>query len=699
MCAQVPPELVDPTPLLTASRVTIVAGKGGVGKTTVTAVLARAAADAGQRVLVVELDGKPVLRELVDGLDCEQISAPAALEDYLREHGFGRVAKRLSASGVIDVVATAAPGIDDIVVLGKIKQLERSGKWDVIVVDGPAAGHAITFLTSAAGLLGAVRGGPVRAQATDVAEMLGDPERSQVVLVTLPETTPVNEAVQTAYALEDRVGVKLGPVVVNNVDGLGAPARPRSRRRSTSRGEPSAAVLTAAADFRRARRAVQDAEIARLGEQLALEQWHLPMLPVAGLDAGDVAVLAGSLWRPRDRRRSCSTTSSTGAEVIVCCGSGGVGKTTTAAVIGLEAARPRPACRRRDDRPGPPPGRRARPPRRPRRRAAGDRPAGPAGSGELWAMMLDTASAFDGVVRRNAADSDQAERILANPFYRNISGALSGTQEYMAAETLNLLHDDERFDLVVVDTPPSRNALDFLEAPSVLARFLDHRLFRLLMLPARRGMRVVNAATQPMLRAIGKVVGSDVLADAVAFFQAFAGMEAGFRERAEAVMELLRSDVTRYVVVASPHRDTVTEAVWFAGKLADHGIEQRRRRRQPRAPGVRAGTAPRMPSPPRPSRPPPAVDDDLAALWTNLAELRALAAAAAAELAPLAELLGPLADVPLLAGDVHDLEGLGEIRRHLFGDRGLTGGSLAHRARAAGDGCDVDRRRGHGRHR
>ena len=99
----------------------------------------------------------------------------------------------------------------------------------------------------------------------------------------------------------------------------------------------------------------------------------------------------------------------------------------------------------------------------------------------------------------------------------------------MAAETLHQLHDDERFDLVIVDTPPSRNALDFLEASGVLARFLDHRLFRLLMLPARRGMRVMNAATQPLLRAIGRVVGSAVLADAVAFFQAFAGMEAGFR--------------------------------------------------------------------------------------------------------------------------------------------------------------------------
>ena len=136
-------------PLLTASRVIVVAGKGGVGKTTVTAVIARAAADAGRRVLVVELDGKPALGELRGDLPMESIDAPSALDEYLRDHGFARIAKRLATSGVIEVVGTAAPGIDDIVVLGKIKQLERSGDWDTIVVDGPAAGHAITFLTAA----------------------------------------------------------------------------------------------------------------------------------------------------------------------------------------------------------------------------------------------------------------------------------------------------------------------------------------------------------------------------------------------------------------------------------------------------------------------------------------------------------------------------------------------------------------------
>ncbi len=199
----------------------IVAGKGGVGKTTVTAVLARAAADAGRRVLVIELDGKPTLRRCCPISRCGRMSAADSLEEYLHDHGFKRIAKRLVSTGVIDVIGTAAPGIDDLVVLGKIKQLERSGRWDLIVVDGPAAGHAITFLTTATGLLDAVRGGPVREQAQDVLDMLADPERCQVVLVTLPETTPVNEVIETAASLEARVGVMLGPIVVNRVDAFG----------------------------------------------------------------------------------------------------------------------------------------------------------------------------------------------------------------------------------------------------------------------------------------------------------------------------------------------------------------------------------------------------------------------------------------------------------------------------------------------
>jgi anion-transporting ArsA/GET3 family ATPase len=282
----VPPKRLGPQEFFAATRLVVVAGKGGVGKTTVTAVLARAAADEGRRVLVVELDGKPILAGLMGDVPVLSLTAREALADYLESHGLKRVAKRLATSGVIDVVATAAPGIDDIVVLGRLKALERSGEWDLIVVDGPAAGHAISFLLSARSLLDTVRGGPIRTQATEVLEMLSDPARCQVVLVTLPETTPVNELIETAYALEERVGVQLGPVVVNGVDD-GPPL-------DADVDDRTPPALAAAARFRSSRRAMHAREVERLATELALPQLHLPHLPTATLDADDIARLAAT---------------------------------------------------------------------------------------------------------------------------------------------------------------------------------------------------------------------------------------------------------------------------------------------------------------------------------------------------------------------------------------------------------------------
>ncbi|MCU1503611.1 MAG: putative anion transporting ATPase [Ilumatobacteraceae bacterium] len=283
-----PPKSVDPLHFLSAARVAIVAGKGGVGKTTVTAVLARAAVRRGLRVLVVELDDRPALRNLLGDVPSLTITAADALAEYLDTHGLKRVSRRLISSGVIDVVATAAPGIDDIVVLGKIKQLERSGEWDLILVDGPAAGHAITFLQAAPGMLATVRGGPLRTQAADVAAMLADQRRAQVVLVTLPETTPVNELVETAYALEDRAQVHLGPVVVNAVDvGFGDDLDPAVA--------PPESPMRAAAEFRNARRELHRGECARLGQDLALAQLHLPVHAGTTLDAAAVEQLA-TVW-------------------------------------------------------------------------------------------------------------------------------------------------------------------------------------------------------------------------------------------------------------------------------------------------------------------------------------------------------------------------------------------------------------------
>src|SRR3954452_17832909 len=228
------------------TRLLIVAGKGGVGKTTVSASLARMAARAGLTTLIVEVEGKSGLAALFGARESltydEVVLAPGggprgwsdvrartltsddALLEYLVDHGMKRISKRLANSGALDVVATAVPGIKDILVLGKVKQLERANTADLIILDAPAAGHAVTFLMSARGLLDAVTVGPIRAQATDVIELLSDPTRCQVMLVTLPEETPVNEVVETAFKLEDRVGVSLAPVVVNGmyplIDGL-----------------------------------------------------------------------------------------------------------------------------------------------------------------------------------------------------------------------------------------------------------------------------------------------------------------------------------------------------------------------------------------------------------------------------------------------------------------------------------------------
>lgn len=278
---------MDPLQFVSTTRVAIVAGKGGVGKTTVTAVLARSAIARGLRVLVVELDGKPTLDHLLPDAEVLHLSASAALGEYLDTHGLGLVTKRLMRSGIIEVVASAGPGIDDIVVLGKIKQLEQSGEYDLVVVDGPAAGHAVTLLESADGMRSTMRSGPIAHQAAEVAAMVTDPARCQVVLVTLPETTPVNECIDTAFALEERVGVHLGPVVVNSVDlGEVLPAE----------AAPEGSPMRAAAEFRNARRTLQTRERERLADQLALPQLTLPNVPGSVVTAESVQHLA-DLWQ------------------------------------------------------------------------------------------------------------------------------------------------------------------------------------------------------------------------------------------------------------------------------------------------------------------------------------------------------------------------------------------------------------------
>lgn len=309
---------MDPEQFFTASGVIIVAGKGGVGKTAVTATMAVAASSVGLRTLVVEVEGKAGLAAMFDSEDLayeQQELVPAggghggvvarsltpddALIDYLREHGMHRLGNRLIASGALDIVATAVPGIRDILVLGKVKQLERAGGQDVILLDAPAAGHAVTFLRSATGLADAVKVGPVHAQARDVLDLLGDPARCRVVLVTLPEETPVNELVQTAYSLEDEVGVALGPVVVNGVfadlPGLAVDPEDAAAAAGVQLADGEADLLRRAAEFRRVRSELQHAQLDRMADELPLPQLLLPYRFTSELGQGDLDALADAL--------------------------------------------------------------------------------------------------------------------------------------------------------------------------------------------------------------------------------------------------------------------------------------------------------------------------------------------------------------------------------------------------------------------
>lgn len=295
------------------------AGKGGVGKTTVSAALARAAAQAGLSTLIIEVEGKSGLSTLFGqppfdydevtlnpgggpegsaDVRARTLTPDDALVEYLEDHGMSRISKRLVHSGALDMVATAAPGIKDILILGKVKSLEREQHADLIVLDAPAAGHAISFLRSPRGLLDAVSVGPINAQAADVLDMLTDPARCQVVLVTLPEETPVNELVQTAYSLEDEVGISLGPVFVNalypELDGLTADPVEAARAAGAFLHAGEADSLRAAASFRRHRMELQAEQIERLAELLPLPQIQLPYLFSVDLGPEHVETLAAA---------------------------------------------------------------------------------------------------------------------------------------------------------------------------------------------------------------------------------------------------------------------------------------------------------------------------------------------------------------------------------------------------------------------
>ncbi|HXW43643.1 MAG TPA: ArsA family ATPase [Streptosporangiaceae bacterium] len=359
--------------------------------------------------------------------------------------------------------------------------------------------------------------------------------------------------------------------------------------------------------------------------------------------------------------------------ILVCCGSGGVGKTTTAAAIGLRAAeRGRHVVVLTVD---------------PARRLAQSmglnsldntpRPVagvssggnGAAGAGSLHAMMLDMKRTFDEIVEAHA-DPARAAQILANPFYQSLSSSFAGTQEYMAMEKLGQLSRADEWDLIVVDTPPSRSALDFLDAPQRLARFLDGRLLRLLVAPAKAGgrayLRVINAGFGMVTGVLTKILGTQMLRDVQTFVSALDTMFGGFRERADYTYQLLRAPGTEFLVVAAPEPDALREASYFVERLAEErmplaGLILNRVQRPPAAQLSAArslAAAETLDATASSGGYPLAV----AALRLHAHTMQQAAAQRrVAEHFTAAHPLVPVAEVPAQPDDIHDLDGLRKI--------------------------------------
>jgi anion-transporting ArsA/GET3 family ATPase len=362
--------------------------------------------------------------------------------------------------------------------------------------------------------------------------------------------------------------------------------------------------------------------------------------------------------------------------IVVCCGSGGVGKTTVAAAIGLRAAeRGRHVVVLTVD-----------PARRlaqsmgltvldntPRLvdgvRGADDDEGGADGAaagGSMHAMMLDMKRTFDEIVEAHS-DPDRAAQILANPFYQSLSSSFAGTQEYMAMEKLGQLRRADEWDLIVVDTPPSRSALDFLDAPQRLGRFLDGRLLRLLVAPAKfggkAGLKVLNAGFGMVTGVITKIIGSQLLRDVQTFVSAMDTMFGGFRERAEYTYRLLRMPGTAFLVIAAPENDAVREASYFVERLERDGMPLAGLvlNRVHSSPAARLSGARSLAAVETLHGLPESDSSALAITALRLHAERMRRAAAEKRLAErftAAHPLVPVARIPAQAEDVHDLAGL-----------------------------------------
>ena len=576
-----------------------------MGKTTVAAALAQLGAEHGKHVLACEVDAKGDLaalfeaaptdfvpREIAPGVASMSMDTEASLREYLKLHLRIPVVGRIGPlAKAFDFVATAAPGVREILTVGKLCYEVRERHYDLVVVDAPASGHIIGQLAAPQAINDLVKVGLIRSQTDWMLDILSDAQKTGLVAVTTPEEMPVNETLELVTRVKEET-------TVQHVGRGGEPGPPRAVRPARGRG------LRAAADARGRGGAVGAGR--RVGGAGARggppRRHHAPdrggppaappgRAPARSAGPAPARALhphprpahdppdgpgagrgAGALMAPRRATDASPTIGHllSAKEIVIACGPGGVGKTTTAAAVGAMAAAEHggrvlvltvdPAKRLADAL-----GLKGIGNEEVRISDEVFKQAGVTPRGELWAAMLDTKQSWDDLIRRHAPDAATREKILANPLYQNIAGRFVQSHDYIAMERLYEIHSEGKYDLIVVDTPPTRNALDFLDAPQRLADFFSSRLLRWLIAPYRS--RLVNVATKPFYTVADRILGTQFLADISEFFILFQSMYEGFVTRSEAVTRLLSDRRTTFMVVSTLEATPLREAEFFSTEL------------------------------------------------------------------------------------------------------------------------------------
>lgn len=709
-------------PLLSQHRLVIVTGKGGVGRTLLATALARSSSAAGLRTVLVTLDTRderhPLLhvplryrpQRTAQGFAVSRVDAFEAAAEYARRSlPFGLLYEAFFRSRAFRDFAAAAPGFEELMCLGKLYDLATGSSFDRVIFDAPATGHLRELLAVPAVVQRAVRVGPLNHNARKIEDLLLDPDRTHVLVATLAEEMPVQEALELVALCRDEMRMSVGPVVVNRVIGSPVSALEWERLQALSSARQPSAALG------RALVVAGDAMI-----QAAAQRHALAPLRARGLDIVLVPQIVqsepsvealldgverhlGGLFEAPPLRGAAGTTEPEAMatfhrarldaapgrfiegliarhRIIVCCGSGGVGKTTAAAALAVLAAQS---------------GRKVQvmtiDPARRLAQALGLRtlnhePQQVAldASGALWAMMLDSKRALDRLVEAYAPDERVRDAIFANSYYQQVSSSLAGSRELVAMEQVLSAARDARYDLLIVDTPPAQHALDFLDAPARLVNLLDGSLLGLLVRPygaaARAQFDLFRQSSSLTLKFFERLTGVQMLADLSDFLLAFSSMFDGFRERSHQVRALMREPTTGFLLVCAPERTSLDQVDRFAARLDQEGMRiagvlVNRVHGLPGSgdPSIAADAMLRVDEPERMALDacsddafsPVPVSERLAQAWRHAALLHAADQAA---LGRLAERGLPVRQIPLLPTDPHCMADLQQIGRLLVDD-------------------------------